>query len=274
MPQDKQYLQQRNSIWYARVIVPPSARAKIGTQHLRRSLRTSSLPEANRRKHAVVAEFKQQIDLAMRGASWKDWREEMRRAKSEEQRTRLELLIESEAEAMFDKSGCLEEARSFFERATTLDPVLSELVADFLSLKDHGKDALRKHQTALKELQARFVEEDVPPRALDPRKLLAFTDNLLASNLAPNTKRDRLGSLGKFWDWLEERLHAGPGTNRFRGRTVKGGTVKDGRAYTDTEVEQLLGSQFTNEWQRQVFTALLLTGARPNEICGLRALRH
>jgi integrase len=269
MPQDRQHLVPRDGIWYVRIIVPPSVREKIGSEHLRRSLRTRSLAEANRRKHAVIAEFKQQIEIARHGASWKVWREELRGSTSKEHTLATEFLIIDEAEEIAERSG-EEEARRFYKRATTTEPVLSELVSDFLDLKDHGKDGLRKHQTALKELVAHFRDDDVPPRAIDARKLLAFTDKLLASSLAPNTKRDRLGGLGKFWDWLERRLHADRGSNPFRGHTIKGGTVDDGRAYTDAEVKQLLGSKFTNDWQRQVFTMLLLTGARPNEICGLR----
>lgn len=270
MPQDRKYLQLRGSIWHARVIVPPSVRDKIGAQHLRQSLKTSSLAEANRRKLSVVAEFKRQIEIARSGASWKVWRDELRRpGASEDHKIVTKHLIIDEAEEIEKRSGP-EEAMRFFKQATTVDPLLSELVGEFLNLKEHGTDAIRKHQKALKELQAHFANEDAPPRALDPRKLLEFTDRLLDSSLAPNTKRDRLGSLGKFWDWLERRLHADRGTNPFRGHTVKGGTVEDGRAYTDAEVKQILESDFSHEWQRQIFTILLLTGARPSEICGLR----
>lgn len=99
MPQDKRYLQRRGEVWYARIIVPPSLRDKLGT-HLRKSLKTKSLPEANQRKHAVVGELKRLIQQAKQGASWKDWREELRKAPTQEEREEIELLIGEHAERL------------------------------------------------------------------------------------------------------------------------------------------------------------------------------
>lgn len=266
MPQDKTYLQLRGETWYARVIVPPSLRDQLGT-HLRRSLGTKSLPEANRRKHTVVGELKRQIEQAKHGTTWKDWRELLRKAKDEEQKDEIHLQIIEDAEAIEAKQG-YPVAKEFFRKATQVESTLSELVEDFLAL-DHSTDTRRKHDRALRDLLDYFREDDVPPASLSPRDLLKFTDALSAGPLAPNTKRDRLGSLGKFWDWLERRLHAPKGSNPFRGVTIRGGTVEEFRAFTDDEVAKLLSSEFTHDWQRRAFTILLLTGARPNEILGL-----
>jgi integrase len=268
MPQDRKNLQRRGDIWYARVIVPPSLKDHLGT-HLRKSLRTSSLTEANQRKYAVLAELKMQISRAQKGTSWKDWREAFRTASGPEEKELLELLVTDEAEAIESQKGH-REALSFYRKATQTKPTLSELIKVFLQLREHSKDTLRKYQRALGELNDHFVECDLPPSVLDRANLLAFVDALMEGHLAPNTKRDRLGSLGSFWGWLEQRLQVPKGDNPFRGFSVKGGTVNDKRGLTPEEVSLVLESNFPNPWQRNAYILILLTGARPVEILALK----
>lgn len=268
MPQDRRNLQRRGDIWYARVIVPPTLKDQLGT-HLRKSLRTSSLTEANQRKFAVLAELKMQIARASKGASWKDWREAFRKASGPEEKELLEFLVVDEAEAIEAKKGH-KEALLFYRKAPQTKENLSELIEVFLGLKEHSKDTLRKYKRALGELRDHFVEDDLPPSRLDRAKLLSFVDALVGGNLAPNTKRDRLGSLGGFWGWLEQRLYVSKGDNPFRGFSIKGGTVNDKRGLTPEEVSLILASNFPHPWQRYAYILILLTGARPVEILALR----
>ena len=60
---NSQYLQRRHQSWYAVVEVPKELRAAVGKRRLLRSLKTQSFDEANRKKHAVVAEMKRQLDV-------------------------------------------------------------------------------------------------------------------------------------------------------------------------------------------------------------------
>lgn len=266
--QDRKYLTQRGSIWYARVIVPPSLQDAIGATHLKVSLRTSDLAEANRRKLSAVYEFKQQIERAKRGVDWKDWREAIQNAKNDTEQAILQELAADWAEK---KAAVIGEDKAIkqLQKVLSTDLVLSEAVELFLGKGDISTDAHRKHSRALKDFTDYF-KEDPPLGTITARDLLNFTDTLVATDLAPNTKRDRLSSLGSFWDWLERRLHVPRGVNPFRGITIKGGTVEDSRAYTPKELETLLHSKFSQNWQRDAFVILLLTGARPNEILGLR----
>lgn len=266
--QDRKYLIKRGSIWYARVIVPPSRREAIGASHLKISLRTSDLAEANRRKLVAVYEFKQQIERAKLGVDWKDWREAIKNAKNDSEQAILEELASDWAEKKAETIG-EDRAIKQLQKALSDDLVLSEAVELFLNKNDISQDTHRKHSRALKDLTDHF-SDDPPLGHISARDLLNFTDALVAADLAPNTKRDRLSSLGSFWDWLERRLHVPRGVNPFRGITIKGGTIEDSRAYTAQELEALVNSKFSNEWQRDAFLILLLTGARPNEILGLR----
>src|SRR5689334_16524329 len=64
---DTKYLQRRGLVWYARVRVPPKLRSIVGDTHLRKSLKTKSLAEAQRRRWRAVAEIKAHLDKMSRG---------------------------------------------------------------------------------------------------------------------------------------------------------------------------------------------------------------
>jgi Domain of unknown function (DUF6538) len=56
----RQYLQQRHQTWYVVLEVPKKLRTVLGRRFVR-SLQTQSLDEADRKKHAVIAQMKRQI---------------------------------------------------------------------------------------------------------------------------------------------------------------------------------------------------------------------
>ena len=58
---DTSHLFKRGNTWFVRVAIPRHLQDAIGTRLIRRSLQTHSLPEANRRKHAVIAEVRKLI---------------------------------------------------------------------------------------------------------------------------------------------------------------------------------------------------------------------
>ena len=62
----KRYLYKRHNVYWVRVRVPDSLRNIIGKTELNKNLYTTNLSEANRRKHKVVAELMQIINLAKR----------------------------------------------------------------------------------------------------------------------------------------------------------------------------------------------------------------
>ena len=61
---EKRHLRRRYNVYWVRVKVPDKVRHIIGKRELQRNLFTTSLIEANKRKHKVVAEFKEMIHHA------------------------------------------------------------------------------------------------------------------------------------------------------------------------------------------------------------------
>ena len=63
---EKRYLYKRHNVYWVRVRIPDSLRNIIGKTEFNKNLYTTNLSEANRRKHKVVAELMQIINLAKR----------------------------------------------------------------------------------------------------------------------------------------------------------------------------------------------------------------
>jgi hypothetical protein len=89
---DQKYLQKRKNTWYVVVEVPKALRGDEVPPRFVQSLQTSSLAEAGRLKHPVVAEFQSRVDrlrqshnpraVVMRDAS--EWREARDLARKED----------------------------------------------------------------------------------------------------------------------------------------------------------------------------------------------
>jgi len=61
---EKSYLYKRHNVYWVRVRVPDKVRDIVGKAQFSRNLSTKDLSEANRKKHIVIAEFKQRIHFA------------------------------------------------------------------------------------------------------------------------------------------------------------------------------------------------------------------
>jgi integrase len=96
-----------------------------------------------------------------------------------------------------------------------------------------------------------------------------YVDFLKKSKLAPNTIRDKLSALGGLWAYMAERLIVPKGTNPWKGFTIQGGSIEACRAFSQDEILTLLAAAYPQPWHKDVFICLLLTGARPQELCGL-----
>lgn len=287
---DNKYLLLRGKTYWARVSVPRTLQHILGS-HLRESLKTGDILEANRRKLAVVVILKNRIDESrLTGqprdpkilSDWQLWRKTIQDLRSKDNFTgdeddssldAIEDLLSNMIKKIAIKIGD-QDATNLYKTITNPKSLLSELVVEYLELESLSIDTKRKGRTALQELLS-HLKSEVPPSEIDPHDMLAFTDALNTSALSPNTRRDRRNALSQFWKWLERRLHVPKGRNPFTKDDIeiKGGTEEASAAFEPDEVAQILQANFIQEWRRDVFLVLMLTGARPSEICSLR-MRH
>jgi len=272
---DTKYLQKRGHQWSVRITVPRTLKHLLGT-HLRKSLHTSDLKVANRRKFQVLAILKDQIVQARQASPINKknraeaFREEIREAHEKEDiytAEALEFIVQDEAEEIAQKHGS-KAAQAFYDEATALTPTLSETADEWLASTEIIESTRLKRRKAYEGLRD-FLGGDIPPQKLTDIQVRDYVDLLKRSNLSPNTIRDKLSALGGLWQYMFERLIIPKGVNPWKGFTIKGGSTESCRVFTKEEILKILAATFPQPWHKDVFICLLLTGARPKELCGL-----
>ena len=292
-----QYLQKVGGTYYARVRVPRTLEKYTGQTHIRRTLETGDRAEANRRKHAVVGRIKSELDALRRSprkpdergisfAQAKEWRGELIAAENSddhELHSTIQGLVIDKAEEMERLYGT-EKASRWYKAATTTTDTLPELMDKWLHVSDYKASTNAGHRKALAEVLA-FVKNDHAAPADVTRKLaMSYIDNDLTQRgpaLAHSTIRDRLVSLGGFWNWMASRAAVAPGVNPWTGHKISKernkGRSPPKRSYTDAELLMLLtGNDQVKRWPTYSYLPDLLilglfTGAREDELCSLTA---
>ena len=290
MARDLKHLQKRHRTYYARVAIPPSLRRAFGKRtSLIKSLATTSLSEAQRKRHLVVADLKAQIEA---------------------ERTRTV----AASGVMFD-AGLAAEARGFasrieqaftvgdddraaaisvelMERSQVVEAAKGRVAGDTLWLAGNGSTPLRHHletwlgekrfgartkadhRTALRKLEAwltirglALVVSEVTTRIAGDFKIEEFSKR----NVHPKTANKQLSSLRTYWKWLVNHGHA-DGGNPWIGLSLpKLHPLPDEleRPFTDEEVAELFSGD-ADRLMRDLMGMAALSGMRKEEMFQLR----
>jgi integrase len=293
-PQD-QYLQLVGHTYYARVRVPRTLERYVGQTHIRRSLETGNKAEANRRKHAVVAKIKAELEALRkaphgpqeRGISFaeaKAWREQLQAAEARDDDGVLHDVVH---DVVINKAEELErlygtdKAKRWFKAATTTKDTLPELMDKWLKVSDYKASTNAGHRKALAEVLQFIGNDHAVPGDIDRKQATEYIDtDLTQRGLSHNTIRDRLVSLGGFWGWMQSRDAVPAGVNPWSGHRVSKqankGRSPPKRTYTDEELLKLLaGNDRVKKWPTYAYIPELIvlgmfTGARIESLCALR----
>ena len=289
-----QYLQKVGGTYYARVRVPRTLEKYVGQTHLRRSLETGDRSEANRRKHAVVGKLKAELEKLRKApdsskergitfADAKEWREELSALEAtgdEYTHTELSMAATDKAEEIERLFGH-DKAKRWYRAATTTTETLSELMTKYLDNSDYKESTKHGHKKALNEVLSFLDNPEALPQDITDKTAVRYIENELTQrDLAHNTIRDKLVSLGGFWDWLETRGATPKRSNPWKGHKVSKkqnkGTRPPKRAYTDKELLALIeGTPEVKKWPTYSYLPDLLvlgmfTGCREEELCSLQ----
>ena len=295
-----QYLQKVGGTYYARVRVPRTLEQYTGQTHIRRTLETGDRAVANGRKHAVVGRIKGELAALRksprkpeeRGISFaeaKEWREELRSAEDAsddgQQHTVVHALVIDKAEQLERLYGT-EKAKRWFKAATTTTDTLPELMDAWLNVSDYKASTNAGHRKALAEVLGFLKNDHATPADVTRKLAMAYLDNDLTKRdpaLAHSTIRDRLVSLGGFWNWMASRDAVASGVNPWTGHKISKernkGRSPPKRSYTDAELLKLLTSNDqVKRWPTYSYLPDLLilgmfTGAREDELCSLTAAK-
>lgn len=298
---DKTNLLKRGHVWCVRVAIPRHLQDTLGKREYVRSLKTTSLAEANKRKPAVIAEFRKLIELAEKTsgrtkATPTDKLLADLRTLTRQQR--MKLLSDADVDLMkdtlVDRAHDLSETSQIPEdMAARIKSAVGAVDGSILPLSeavglylDHHKPPAVTQQTynakekRLAELVA-FLGPDTELAQVNGKLASRYiTEDILKRDLAAKTKADVIIQLSAFFAWCELQDWI-PG-NPFRGkskliRTSKRGTADKAKPRpwtTDELLKFAKGAPATDSYHLlTLFILGLYTGARLNELAGLK-LEH
>jgi integrase len=289
--------------WSVRLKVPRGLRPVVGKAELFRSLHTHDLREANRLKHRVLAELKDELArLAAAATLPKESVEFVVEAAKGQRALVKDGYPEAQAEAGLD--AVVENYLDAMRRkrgidSATGDPRLSEAEGRALSLAHRifsGDDL-----TLLSEGISKYLRE-VRPRitkaafAQKEKQLKAFAkwqghdadvatitrkvtgryvaDVVQAADLAPKTKKDWIANLTAFGSWLELHgiIEANPWRNLTRAirETTRGGVRKKKRPYTPVELTKLFKALKPGSPLLPLACLGAFSGMRLEELAGIK----
>lgn len=226
---------QKGHTWYVRLMVPKQYREQLGRTRYLVSLETRDKAEANRRKHAVLADLQRRLDsevVALAGSP-QSARGMLEQAEWERRRVQIGEASQDEVEASFEAAveDFLDaEALKRGRDSETGHPLLTEeevrvIRAAHATVAGRGgllleraaetyltevaptvrKQTLREKQRGLQKLSkwlgpAREVESVT-------RRIAGqyVTHTIARDGRSPKTQRDEVGHLSAFFGWLERR---------------------------------------------------------------------
>ena len=296
---DKTNLIKRGHVWCARVAVPRHLHDVLGKREYVRSLKTTSLAEANKLKHAIIAEFRKLIALAEQtsGRTTNNPADKLLAdLRTLTRQQRMKLLSDADVEltkgALVDQAHALDERGKIPEDMTDrIKSAVGAVDGSILPLSEAVEAYLEHHEPPaitqqtyntkekrLAELMA-FLGPETELTAVTGKMASRYvTEDILKRDLKPKTKTDIIIHLSAFFGWCELQDWI-PG-NPFRGKSKLVRTSKRGTTDTDKprpwSTDELLkftkGAPAADDPYHllTLFILGLYTGARLNELAELK----
>jgi integrase len=292
------YLKLRGHTYYVRVQIPPHLwKAAGGKREYLKTLKTGDLQEANRRKHPIIAAFKQRIaglekhqpsGLSELYEMALAWREAKERHKGEvlyedpdgrPYYATDEFLsqISDEANEFLEEHGDAA-ATAFYKIAKGEGTPLRSQIDGWI-----GEQAgvvtgqtISLHRAVLTAFLT-WAGEGLLIEDVNRKKAGEYVSHLLkpASNLSRRTAGRYVSSLSSLWKWLEARGLAedNPWQRQGVGKKSARGVAKGRNQWTDDALNKVLTGSYTPRYT-EIFHDLvrlaLVTGARLDELCALK----
>lgn len=275
------------------IAVPRPLQSQLGKTRIKRSLDTDSPADAERIKHKIIQQLKDELREAASSAGLTtghlqvglEWRKALEDVTGKRESDALKFLMVERAEEIEAKEG-YHRAREFAQVASgELTPILS-LLEPYLrekDMKDRSKGDARRAVAAYVE----WAEGNGAPLSVEmiDRKVAGrFASERLLAQMEKKTAQKYLSFLSGYWTWLEIKGYVKdvPWTrqlSRMGKQTRSANLLGDGpsptggkRAYTEEEAELVLHHSPTSTVeQRSVDLAWVaaFSGMRLDEICRL-----
>ena len=196
---DKQRLKRRHNVYWVRVWVPKPVRKILGKSELWKNLYTTDLPEANTKKHRVVAELMEVIEQAKR-----DLDGTLDKVSREEKLKEFALEFTRESDEVRNNDD--EDVEDFFEEA--IEAEIYKLYGDkegeaIINHTHPESDGSEKHPSAVRALLDSIKihsHEHVPISAVS--KIFLSEES---TNLKPSSFRRKQKHIDQFIKWSGNR---------------------------------------------------------------------
>jgi integrase len=248
---DTKYLIKHGHTWLVSVTVPRNLRGAAGKVRFKRSLRTSSVTEANLRKYAVIAEFKARLGLLSTGRESSD-----------------------SLEATYYEPHGPARNRLLVQRAqpSACETFVKDRLEIWLASISVAEQTKGHHRVAVERFLTDIGRSKTFERTTR-KEASGFTDAMLQSSGLSRRTVDRYRtSLSSYWQWSISR--GAQTENPWTGLAL--GVRKNRNFRKALEDEALLrllrGTYKTTRYRDLVhdLTRLaLITGARADEMCAL-----
>lgn len=263
------YLKQYREGWYVRVRVPRELRSLVGTTEVKRTLKTRDKREAQRRKHAILAEIMKRFDLARKGIDVSVWNAqystEHNHYTASQQENTLRGLPPSEQSFEMQYSPVTEILAVYLDekKLTVTNQTFNTKKRRLREFADHI--GFHKDISTIKKRDAGQYVTTV----------LVHKKDRYDYPLSVKTKKDIASDIRAFFHWCEARgyIETNPFSNIMTTlRTVVKGSPSSRRGWNRSEIATLLSDHSLRQ-DRIMMSLILLglfTGMRGNEIAELR----
>jgi integrase len=279
--------------WYVVLELTQSQRQAMRKARFKRSLKTTSLPEANKRKHAHLTEFRKQLDevrsaqgdleAALRleaaeiraslAAPDSSRRERIEDREAFTDTFALEAAIEQVAKLIEDKHG-LEASRRFRKEATGTGIPIKDHYVTFTAECEGTGQTKSQHKSAILRYLAWAGELTSIQQTTRLKAGEYVTELLRASGLAHKTIKRHLSSLSQLWEWLGSKGLVEKDVNPWLRHKLGKKSKKATRgSLSDEQLLKLLRGTYSTARYAQVLSDLiciaLLGGPRLEEMCAM-----
>lgn len=296
---DTRYLKKHGNQWVVVVKVPARLREAIGKAHLKHPLHTDSLAIANRQKHRIVADMKDELAKAEKVQQAKartldplikealDWRESivveedspaLTVTEWDEHGREIEVTINVTADLMADRAEEIEKregpdrAGAFVDIATGRATPIMAVVDKWLAEKVMKPRQQIDYRRAVSKFDGWLSKSKLPVAVERITRRMAgryVTEAFVGTGANPRTANKDISCLSSFWRWLEIKEYVSANIWARQSLEEPEPAKKDAkRPYTDDEMKALFAGE-PAPFLRDFMTIAALSGMRIEEVARL-----
>ncbi|MET0439464.1 MAG: tyrosine-type recombinase/integrase [Devosia sp.] len=289
-------LRKIGNTWHVVLELTLAQRQMLQKARFKRSLKTTNLVEANKRKHSYLDDFRRQLDEALRAQgdpeaairlAAAEYRSDLNSPESDRRQYEedredftdtfgLEAAIEQDAKQIEEKYG-VAASRRFRKEATGSGVAIKHHYTVFADEVQATEQTKSQHRSSIERFLG-WAGAYTTIQETDRMKAGEYVSELLAtSGLARRTIKRHLSSLSQFWEWLQSKGLVGTDVNPWLGHKLgKKPKTATRTALTDEQVVKLLEGTYTTPKYAQLLSDLtciaLLGGPRLDELCAMKAV--